>query len=126
MKIAIIAALVGIALTATSAEAQRRCTKGIPCGNTCIAADRVCRIGTSQAPRDPAPGTQPQALIGGGLTAASRDSASFEWIGSVDGAIYYRATCPMAMRLWPEERIRFRAESDAVARGYRRSRVVGC
>lgn len=34
-------------------EAQRRCTKGIPCGNTCIAANRTCRVGTT--PRQPTP-----------------------------------------------------------------------
>lgn len=122
----VVAALLTIALFASRADAQRNCKKGIPCGNSCIAANKVCRIGTSPAPRDPQPTAQPQTLIGGSMAAAAKDSAGFEWVGSVDGSIYYRATCPMAMRLWPEERIRFRSESDATARGYRRSRVVGC
>ncbi len=128
MRTAIVAALAGIALLAAPADAQRRCTKGIPCGNSCIAANKVCRIGTSPAPREqPAPrepATSTQALIGQSATA--RDSVSFDWIGSVDGSIYYRSTCVMATKLWPQERVYFRIESDAAARGYRRSRVVGC
>lgn len=127
MRTAIVTALVGIALVATPVDAQRRCTKGIPCGNSCIAANKVCRVGTSPAPREPAPhvpATSTQALIGQSATA--RDSVSFDWVGSVDGSIYYRSTCVMATKLWPQERVFFRIESDAVARGYRRSRVVGC
>lgn len=127
MRIAIVATLVAIALVASPAEAQRRCTKGIPCGNSCIAANKVCRVGTSPAPREPAPrepATSTQALIG--QLATARDSVSFDWVGSVDGSIYYRSTCVMATKLWPQERVFFRMESDAVARGYRRSRVGGC
>lgn len=127
MRTAIVAALVGIALVAAPADAQRRCSKGIPCGNSCIAANKVCRVGTSPAPREPAPReptTSTQSLIGQSM--AARDSAFFEWVGSVDGLIYYRSTCVMATKLWPQERVFFQRESDAVARGYRRSRVVGC
>ncbi len=124
MRIAIVAPFASIALAATPADAQRRCTKGIPCGNTCISADRVCRIGASPAPgpRDAATAA-PQTLLGTS-TATARDSAAFGWVGSVDGTVYYRAICSVATRLWPEERAYFRLESDAVARGYRRSRVV--
>ena len=35
--------------TPDHAEAQRNCRKGIPCGNTCISATKVCRIGSSTA-----------------------------------------------------------------------------
>ena len=40
-------ALVGLASTA--ADAQRVCKRGIPCGNTCIAANRTCRVGPGKA-----------------------------------------------------------------------------
>jgi hypothetical protein len=40
----------------SEADAQRRCSKGIPCGNTCIAAGRTCRVGTPSA--NPQPPTQ--------------------------------------------------------------------
>jgi hypothetical protein len=32
----------------TLLAAQRRCVKGIPCGGSCIAANRVCRIGAPE------------------------------------------------------------------------------
>lgn len=124
MRTTIVTALVGIAVTAAPADAQRRCTKGIPCGNSCIAANKVCRVGTSPAPREPATAATMQTLVG--QSASARDSALFDWVGSVDGSIYYRSTCVMATKLWPQERVYFQRESDAVARGYRRSRVQGC
>lgn len=120
-----IVALLAVALAASSADAQRRCTKGIPCGNSCIAANKVCRVGTSPAPREPAAApSRMDALLG--QSASARDSALFDWVGSVDGQIYYRAPCVMVTKLVPQERVYFRQESDALARGYRRSRVSGC
>ena len=41
----------------TSTQAQRSCRTGIPCGNTCIAANRTCRVGTS--PSAPGPTVRP-------------------------------------------------------------------
>jgi hypothetical protein len=40
--------LLGLALLllASSLEAQKNCTKGIPCGRTCISASKVCRVGS--------------------------------------------------------------------------------
>lgn len=49
------------------AAAQRNCTRGKPCGNTCIAQDRTCRVGTpsstptSPPARRPAPAAPPVA-----------------------------------------------------------------
>jgi hypothetical protein len=54
-----ITSLLGLALLllASSLEAQKNCTKGIPCGNTCISASKVCRVGSPNAvvPRAAAP-----------------------------------------------------------------------
>jgi hypothetical protein len=47
--------------TAGELEAQRRCTKGIPCGNTCIAANRTCRVGTTPRQPTPAPASRAAA-----------------------------------------------------------------
>jgi hypothetical protein len=33
-------------LLASSLEAQKNCTKGIPCGRTCISVSKVCRVGS--------------------------------------------------------------------------------
>ena len=40
---------VGALLLAAPAKAQKNCTKGKPCGNTCIARDKVCRVGSGSA-----------------------------------------------------------------------------
>lgn len=106
-------------LCATDAEAQRTCRRGIPCGNTCIAADKVCRIGTSAPPRKP-PSTM-SSLIG-----ANVDSSSFDWVGSVDGSVYYRKSCAVAAKLVADERLYFRTEEDALRLNYRRSKARGC
>jgi hypothetical protein len=41
--------VVGLMLTSVTADAQRVCKRGIPCGNTCIAANRTCRVGPGKA-----------------------------------------------------------------------------
>ncbi len=45
--------LVGFAVAQETAAAN--CKKGIPCGNSCIAANKVCRIGSSSATSQPDP-----------------------------------------------------------------------
>ena len=50
------AMLLGLSLAAArDLEAQRRCVRGIPCGNTCIAANRTCRTGSPPSQPTPAP-----------------------------------------------------------------------
>jgi endonuclease YncB( thermonuclease family) len=44
IRLASLAALVVLLAAPSSASAQRHCSKGKPCGNTCIARDKVCRI----------------------------------------------------------------------------------
>lgn len=39
-------AVVALLLLPSIALAQKNCKKGIPCGGTCISADKVCRVGT--------------------------------------------------------------------------------
>jgi hypothetical protein len=102
------------------AEAQKKCSKGIPCGNTCISADKICRIGASRPSAAPTyvapigePVTQPQP------------GAPAEWVGLVNGRVYYRASCQAAREL-PEPLHRFRTEAEAQQLGYRRSKVPGC
>lgn len=83
---------------------------------------KVSRIGPSLAPRERVTSPTMQTILG--QSASARDSSRFEWVGNVDGAIYYRATYSMA-KLWPQERVFFRSEASPT-RGYRRSRVAGC
>lgn len=81
-------------------------------------------MGPWLAPREPVTSPTMQTILG--QSASTRDSSRLEWVGNVDGAIYYRATCGMATKLWPQERVVFRSEAGAATRGYRRSRVAGC
>lgn len=45
----IIRVIIWLAVVAGVADAQRVCKRGIPCGNTCIAANRTCRAGPAKA-----------------------------------------------------------------------------
>lgn len=47
------------AIPLSLAGAQRNCRTGIPCGNTCISANRTCRVGTIPSAPTGAPTTQP-------------------------------------------------------------------
>ena len=76
-----------------AADAQKNCRKGIPCGNTCIAANKVCRIGTPAAPPTATP------------TPARSDSTAvapttnMAWVASSRGHTYYRRGCSTGNRL---------------------------
>lgn len=119
----------GLALFAALAlasplEAQRRCTKGIPCGNSCIAAGKTCRKAPAPAPSPPAtpdarPAPSDSTPSGGPVTSGP-------WVASRRGTTYYKAGCSGARDLAPANRIYFRTEADAQANGYRRSRQAGC
>jgi hypothetical protein len=56
-RILLIVSFLSFLLIGVSADAQRVCKRGIPCGNTCIAVNRTCRVGPAKAdtsaPRTP-------------------------------------------------------------------------
>lgn len=115
--------LAAVAVTAAPAEAQKNCRKGIPCGNTCIAATKTCRIGSSS----PAPSrTSPPAASAAQQGRQDAAATSGDWIASSRGSTYYRAGCSGARRLAPANRIYFKTEEAAQAAGYRRSTQRGC
>lgn len=76
-----------IALFATSAEAQKRCVKGIPCGNSCISASKTCRIGTSSRASSGS-----QSLVGS-APQATIDRAVYRFVAKqyTDGRVYIEA-----------------------------------
>ncbi|HWL41011.1 MAG TPA: hypothetical protein VNO75_12320 [Gemmatimonadaceae bacterium] len=128
---------------ASTAEAQRRCTKGIPCGNSCISATKTCRIGTAAErppaetpatdPYRPARAKQPDSAQAAFLRALRGEADprvlidAGPWLGSVDGNIYYLSSCTTAAtKLAFDERVYFKTEEEAVSKGYRRSRAKGC
>jgi deoxyribonuclease-1 len=61
-----------------AAAAQKKCSKGIPCGNTCISASKVCGIGTVNSP---AP--EPTYIA----PAPSAPGEPKQWLGHVNGKV---------------------------------------
>ena len=131
-----LSALLGAILLAgasTESEAQNNCRKGIPCGNTCISASKVCRIDGGSIAREIPPENQAPRLAA--IGSPRRDSVTqsgnpvseeIAWVGSSRGSTYYRAGCAGARRLSVSNLIGFRSEAEARASGYRRSSQRGC
>jgi len=123
---------------AASAEAQR-CTKGKPCGNTCIATSRTCRVGSGTATQagEPAKPKQDSAesaevvrrallSVRPNATPIAASLSDTLFVGSrVDGVFFLR-NCVAALDLALENRRYFKTEKDALDAKYRRSRVPGC
>ena len=110
----------GLSLLAGNAEAQKNCRKGIPCGNTCIAANKVCRVGSPSA----RPTTPPSPIVGDSTAVAPANNMA--WVASSRGHTYYQRGCSTANRLSPANLIYFRTEEEAQRAGYRRSTSRGC
>jgi hypothetical protein len=124
----LISALAMAAITST-AEAQRQCKKGIPCGGTCISATKTCHIGVQKPTesdttlhRAGAPAEDQRSLID---RVVGRGPRTF--VGSVDGDIYYLSSCVTAIqKLTEDERVYFASEEEARAKGYKRSKANSC
>lgn len=135
MYLRALAALTALAILPALAEAQRRCSKGIPCGNSCISATKTCRIGGSEptAPPRPAGAVAPRAAVlqqAAGTPTPSdvsrTDSVERLWVGSGRGWIYYRSSCEVARDMDPRLKKYFQTEEEAQQLGYRRSKEPGC
>lgn len=111
-------------LTPALVLAQKNCKKGIPCGGTCIAANKVCHVGTSTPA--PAPATTEAPRAAHSDTAAVAAGADAPWVASSIGRTYYRNGCAGASKLKAENRIYFKSEDEAKAAGLRRSSARGC
>lgn len=107
-----------LALTAT-AGAQKRCVKGIPCGNTCISASKTCHIQTAAPTPKPVVDTIKRPLAPG-------DTAVGPWTASRIGKVYYKTGCGGAKGLAAQNRIYFKTEEDAQKAGYTRSTQRSC
>ena len=111
--------LILLLVLASPADAQKNCKKGIPCGNSCISAKKVCRIGGGG---DYRPASRSPAL---GIVDASGETS--EWVAnSQNGKTYYRASCPAAYAIAADDRIYFKTEKAAKKAGYKRSKERGC
>jgi hypothetical protein len=128
--IVVLAAVLAAAMPA-SLDAQN-CRKGIPCGNTCISASKVCHVGqgTARSVSDDSP--EPVNPAAAPLTPSSVTTTGtstptkYHWIGSFADGIYFQATCVAVQDLAPPNRRYFASELIAQDAGYRRSQVPGC
>jgi hypothetical protein len=105
------------------AEAQRRCVRGIPCGNSCISASKICR--KDQVPSVPArPAAQP--LVAEPRVVGEMGDDGMPWVATAPGAFYYARHCEAARELPARIAVFFRTEEEAQRAGYSRSQVSGC
>ena len=117
-----------------AAEAQRNCTKGKPCGNSCISRDKVCRIGaplseSAASPQSEKSSAPAARTLTAGTSAEGGPAATateFPWVGSFADGVYFKATCLPARDLAPANRRYFRSIQDAEGADFRRSRTPGC
>ena len=80
--------VVALLVSTHSANAQKNCRKGIPCGRTCIAANKVCRIESGPPARAEAPAPARAAVEPWRFSVGT----SGAWVGSARQT-YYRALC---------------------------------
>jgi hypothetical protein len=151
MRLAAITALALLTIL-SDALAQRRCRKGIPCGGTCIAANKTCRVGSGGNGGVIYPGERiyrtyseydsvakartaaaPKREVAKSSPNASSRPASLSirlptsnWVGSKADRVYFKLDCPAAKDLAPANRRYFDRVAAATAAGFRRSRVPGC
>lgn len=111
--------LLALLLIAPPALAQKRCKKGVPCGNTCISASKTCHIGSSA----PAPA---EARVAPPQPGKAVSDSAGQWVGSSRGKTYYKAGCSGARTLAAANLISFKSEDEAQKAGYRRSAQKGC
>lgn len=117
---------------APSALDAQNCKKGIPCGNSCIAANKTCRVGsgsaTSSSSGSSSAGQGSKSLYGQPTSPAPRSPspADSQWVASVADGIYFLRSCSAAQDLHPSNRRYFAYEGDAITAGFRRSRAEGC
>lgn len=119
--------LVLLALISIAAplEAQPNCKKGKPCGNSCIAQNKTCRIGATPAP---APSADARAAGLVDLSAGVVKDNERAWVAFRDGSIYYRnvMACEPARVPVKPERVYFKSAADARRAGLSASREAGC
>jgi hypothetical protein len=101
--------------------AQRTCKKGIPCGNSCISAGKVCHVGAG-APAD----AKPTALVA--VPGVAVKGVGAQWVAFRDGSIYYRNVmgCEAARVPVKAERVYFRTAENAKSAGLTSSKEPGC
>lgn len=110
------AAAFALLILAAPADAQKNCTKGKPCGNTCIAANKTCRVGTGTAVQATTPANSNAVVVPEGAL----------YVASTRGVTYYAVTCRGWRSLAPSNLRWFKSLDEATAAGLRPSAQAGC
>lgn len=118
--------LAGLTLSPGSAEAQKRCTKGIPCGNTCIAASKTCRVGSGSATKAPASQSAPASKSAPASRAAPVIPEGTQYVASSKGTVYYWVGCNGWKNLATANLVFFKTADEAKKAGYRQSLQADC
>jgi endonuclease YncB( thermonuclease family) len=108
-----------LALVPSAAEAQKKCVKGKPCGNTCIAVTATCRVGTGSATSGTSsttPSSTSQAKVPDGM----------QYVASTRGTTYYHVGCSGWKSLSAANLRWFKTVEEARAAGLRPSAQAGC
>ena len=132
MRLSVLCTALGLFFI-SEVEAQKKCTKGIPCGNTCIAANKTCRIGTSSTTPETTPKPLATTAPATGTTARApldipAGDSTWGWTAARSGDVYYAnvQSCVYLQRVQAGQRIYFRTSKEAEAYGLTRSLNSGC
>lgn len=106
------------------------CTRGKPCGNTCIARNRTCRVGPGTARAGGARTTPPRPGANPAAPATSSSSVTvpegMNFVASSRGRVYYWAGCTGWRTLSPANLRFFATREEAEVDGLRVSAVPEC
>ena len=122
--------LVALCLTmsaVSTAIAQKRCVKGIPCGVSCISASKTCRIGAGSTTTQKLPKVVPPTRS---TTVESKATPAVPvgalYVASKRGQVFYWIGCDAWKDLAASNLIYFKSPEEARAAGYRSSATRGC
>lgn len=116
MRSAVVAVAL-ITVAAVASEAQPNCRKGKPCGNTCIAQNRTCRVG----PPSPASTTPRAAPSQANRLVSAEEATPLPWLAGSSTRTYYASACAGASRIPTADRTFFRLEEGLQRIGYTRA-----
>lgn len=101
--------VLGLLISPAVAHAQKVCSKGVACGDSCISATKTCHIATPAK-----------------TTSVTTVTTEGDWVASARGHTYYRSGCAGAKKLNVSNLVHFKTEADAKKAGLKRSAQKGC
>jgi micrococcal nuclease len=120
--------LIVLALLASTAplEAQKNCSKGKPCGNTCIARNKTCHVGTGTARSAPARAESPANAASPAKATDVLVPRDAFFVASSRGRVYYATHCNAWRSLSAANLRWFPTAEAAEAAGYTPSTAPNC